>query len=31
MLVNFIRMMSFNIDDVNVGHLLAMMRLDVEA
>jgi hypothetical protein len=31
MLVNFMIMMLFNIGNANVGHLLAMMRLDVEA
>ncbi len=31
MLVNSMIMPLFNIDNANVSHLLAMMRLDVEA
>lgn len=31
MSVNFMIMTLFNIGNANVGHLLAMMKLDVEA
>lgn len=31
MSVNFMIMTLFNIDNANVNHLLAMMKLDVEA